>query len=696
MASQREELQAGIAAQQQGQYSQAISILDRVWQAATPGSSVHVQAQMYLIMAHQGCGQLEQALMLCQPLFKSPLPQVQEWANQVLPQLQQDQDQRAARKAVPIPGPEVTSTPVAQPHPETPVKEERGPAGMTLKRSGGGVPLNLVAGVTVCLLLSIVLLGVMGLLQITGLTDPVLGGGIALGGTVLMSTAALGLSPQLMDWTQGKLYGTHWITVSELEQLSPETSQVLQNVCADRNLTMPRLGLIEDEHPTTFTYGIRPNHARLVMSRGVLTYLEEDEVAAVYAHELGHIVHWDFAIMTVAAAFLQMIYWIYTLLDKIGRGSLWGRIVTLVPALAVYSCYLIGTYPVLYLSRTREYFADHFAAEVTGNPNALSRALVKIAYGMVKEGQPSAPSRLLEGTRTLGIFDAKAAFLSGTAYRIAADANKMGRVFLWDLFNPWAMWMELQSTHPLMGKRVRALGAYAEQLELDIAFDMGRVVAEGRRLNKKRLYGHFWMDLIFYWADWLGLGAGCLLGTTWGAGLTTISCMLIGLGVGLWVKTLLMYPNFSRAPQRDMLTLMSDPYVSPLRGQPVQLQGQLTGRDEVDAPCGATLVMDDKTGWLFLRASSRLGLLGNVWFRLAQVTPLIGTQAGIVGWFRRGVDPWMDLIKLKTEGGQVVKSYHRFWSFLWGGCLILLGIIFDVMLIPAWFTSLPGVFLGVH
>ncbi|MHA2343159.1 MAG: M48 family metalloprotease [Candidatus Hodarchaeales archaeon] len=40
---------------------------------------------------------------------------------------------------------------------------------------------------------------------------------------------------------------------------------------------------------------------------------------------------------------------------------------------------------VLFLSRVREYYADSFSAEATGQPGALSRALVKIAYGMVKE-----------------------------------------------------------------------------------------------------------------------------------------------------------------------------------------------------------------------------------------------------------------------------------------------------------------------
>jgi hypothetical protein len=362
----------------------------------------------------------------------------------------------------------------------------------------------------------------------------------------------------------------------------------------------------------------------------------------------------------------------------VGRrgGSSKGKDAVQAAAIAAYIFYIIGTYLVLYLSRVREYFADHFAAEVTGNPNALSRALVKIAYGIVEEGQRSAePSRLLEGTRALGIYDAKAATSSGTAYRIASDPSKIGRVFLWDLFNPWAFWMELQSTHPLTGKRVRALSRYAEQLGLDIEFDMGRVVGEGRHLNKKRLYSHFFLDLCLYGAEFIGVGAGLMIGGALGAGTATISLMFVGLGLGIMAKTLIMYPSFRQAHQRDILTLMSDPYASPLRGQPVQLQGQLIGRGDAGYQFGSDLKLQDKTGMLFLRYSSRFGPIGNFLFGLSQVKKLIGTQVGTIGWFRRSIAPSMDLIQLQVEGERVIRSYHRFWSFVFAGICILLGLV---------------------
>jgi len=100
---------------------------------------------------------------------------------------------------------------------------------------------------------------------------------------------------------------------NEITRRSPQAADVIRRVCAEKNLQHPRLGLIADGNPTAFTYGTFPNSARLVVSEGLFTYLDDEEVAAVYAHELGHIVNYDFGWMTVAATLVQIMYLVYTL-----------------------------------------------------------------------------------------------------------------------------------------------------------------------------------------------------------------------------------------------------------------------------------------------------------------------------------------------------------------------------------------------
>ncbi|WP_293332619.1 zinc metalloprotease HtpX [Microcoleus sp. CAWBG58] len=550
-------------------------------------------------------------------------------------------------------------------------------AGIKLIQKTGG-NLVLASGATIIMLFGMVFVLSLATVFIINSPDPVAGLAIALPVTLIFNIAAFFLSPYLMDLTQNWLYNTRWVSLAEIDSLSPETAKVIQKVCQQKKLKQPRLGIIDDQNPTAFTYGSFPNSARLVVSQGLFTYLDDDEIATVYAHELGHIVHWDFAVMTLASTLVQITYLIYTTAHRLGRngGEKAKDAASSVAAIA-YVFYIAGTYLLLYLSRTREYFADHFAAETTGNPNALSRALVKIAYGILEEGQRATePSRLLEGTRALGIYDAKAAASSGTAYRIASEPEKIGRVFLWDMFNPWGWWMELNSTHPLTGKRVRALSTYAEQLGLDIEFDMGRIVGEGHLLSKRKLYGNFFFDLLLYSAETLGLAVGFAIGISLSAGkpMMMVACALIGLGVGILIKALVMFPNYAQAEELDVLTLMSDPYASPLRGQPAKLQGELIGRGDAGYAFGSDLKLQDRTGMMYLHYASRFGPIGNFLFGMKRVESLIGMDVSALGWFRRGVAPWMDLIHLESDSGTTVSSYHRFWSFVMGIGAIAIGI----------------------
>jgi Zn-dependent protease with chaperone function len=615
---------------------------------------------MCLVKAYQAIGDIEKATVIWQKLIKSDHPKAQAWARKNRP------------------------NPISQPETESRKMPNAGRAatvGVSLAMGGVGGSLVLASAVTIALLWGMIFVLGLSLVLITNSSDPVTGLAIAIGITIVFNLAAFFLSPFLMDFTQSWLYQTRWVNLAEIENLSPETAKIIRQVCQQKNITTPKLGIIDDQNPTAFTYGSLPNSARLVVSQGLFTYLDDDEIATVYAHELGHIVHWDFAVMTVASTLVQICYLVYSTAKRFTRGGGDNKIKDALDtaALVAYIFYIIGTYLLLYLSRTREYFADHFAAETTGNPNGLSRALVKIAYGIVEEGsRAKEPSRLIEGTRALGIYDHKAASSTGTAYRISSDPQKIGRVFLWDMFNPWGWLMELNSTHPLTGKRIRALSTYSEQLGLQTEFDMGRVIGEGKTLNKGKLYGNFFLDIVLYGAETIGFIGGVIVGllmlaTTKNFGLI-LGMPLVGLGVGILIKAFVMFPDYSKAITTDILTLMSDPYASPLRGQPANLQGKLIGRGDAGYKFGSDLKLQDPSGMLYLHYASRFGPIGNFLFGMKRVQSLIGQKVGTTGWFRRGIMPWMDLIQLTGENGTVVQSYHRFWSFIMGGGAIILGL----------------------
>jgi Zn-dependent protease with chaperone function/DNA-binding SARP family transcriptional activator len=691
---------AGNKALKMQKFTEAVEALEAYCRGTDPSSGDYAQAQMWLVKAYKGNGQEQAAISLCQKLTNHEKEYVSTWAKLYLSTLDpveavqessvasesstsaNDSGQSPSVVGVPDSGSFSQEPPKAIPKGGRFYKQ-----GVTLTMKGVAASLSLASGVTLSLLFGMVLVLCLSLILIYGSDDPLQGFILSVVITVVLSLLTFFISPFIMDLVQGWLYGTRWVSLSEVERYSPETAQVIQTVCQQKKLHIPRLGIIEDNNPTAFTYGSLPNSARLVVSRGLFTYLDDDEIATVYAHELGHIVHWDFAVMTLASTLVQIAYLLYTYINRLARSVNNKKIRESARSAAImaYIFYIVGEYLLLYLSRTREYYADHFAAEVTGNPNGLSRALVKIAYGILEEGKRNPePSKLVQGTRALGIADPKSAVFTGTAYRVASEPQKVGRVFLWDMFNPWAWWMELNSTHPLTGKRVRALSTYAEQLGLDAEFDMSRVMREGRSLNKQKLYSGFAVDVVMLWADWLGLGIGFLLGIAMvmvqpSNFLPPITASLLGFGLGTLLKMFFMYPDFNRAPETDVLALMSDPYASPLRGRPVQLSGEIIGRGDSGYRFGSDLKLQDSVGTIYVRYSSRFGPLGNFLFGMSQAEGFINQQVSVIGWFRRGIMPWVDLVRMDCDRKWTVNSYHRFWLLVRGFACIALGFLLPIL-----------------
>ncbi|MEM9540031.1 MAG: M48 family metalloprotease [Cyanobacteria bacterium P01_E01_bin.42] len=652
-------LQTAKAAHKEKRYPEAIEAL-QTFLKTYAGSPQCGQVQIMLVKAYKANKQIDEAIALCVELLKHEDPLVQNWAQQGIGPLRAIK----AKQEGGTPPRSASNSPLRQ-------AGRAATTGVRLAMAGTKDSLALVSTITLMMLGGMLFTLFLALTFIVDSANPTAGLGISILLTIGANLLIFFLSPFLLDLTQRWLYGTRWVSLADIERHSPESARVIQRVCQQKKLKQPRLGIINDETPTAFTYGSLPNTARIVVSQGLFTYLEDEEAATVYAHELGHVVHWDFAVMTIASTLVQITYLVYVWLKELDRGndrkSEWaGK-----AAIVAYIFYIIGTYLQLYLSRIREYYADRFAAQTTGNPNALSRALVKIAYGVLEVSKKSdEPNRLTEGTRALGIYDPRAAASTGTAYRVAKDSRSIGRIFLWDLFNPWAFWMELNSTHPLTGKRVRALSTYAEQLGLDSEFDMVQVVRDGRLLDKKRLYGNFVGDLLRYLSPWLGFVLGGALFVSTG----NLGFVFLFGGIGLLFQTFALFPRGKQWRDSDVFSLMCDPYASPFRPIPTTLKGEIIGRGDSGYAFGSDMMFQDDTGLMYLHYASLWGPLGNFFFGATQVQGLIGSKGRASGWFRRGISPYMD-IKEMAIGGKIIGGHHDTWMLIMGGVSTLLGVI---------------------
>jgi hypothetical protein len=340
----------------------------------------------------------------------------------------------------------------------------------------------------------------------------------------------------------------------------------------------------------------------------------------------------------------------------------------------------------LYLSRVREYYADEFSAKKTGNPDFLSSALIKIAYGIAITPDTEKTAHLLNNTRSLGIFDFKASKDTGLIYQNSrADKKLMQRALLFDIVNPWAWFTELSSTHPLIGKRVRRLSSMARSSEFN--FD---TILASEKVDKGKLWSNFFSDFFIKYSVWIvtllfigGVTIQFFLGVNYYLesfiALFVIAVLLSVLRINY------MYPMHG-FKDTEVLTVMSDIYASPVKGRPVNLSGQAIGRGQAGYVFGKDMIFQDRTGIIYLNYEGGIPLLGNLIFAWKKLEQLLHKPSQATGWFFRGATHYIALRRINVEN-QAIKSYVRFWSIFPTvfGLLILgaiLFFIFNIVLIP--------------
>ncbi len=165
----------------------------------------------------------------------------------------------------------------------------------------------------------------------------------------------------------------------------PQLTGIVQQLATRAGLPMPRVYIIDSSHPNAFATGRNPEHAAVAASTGLLALLDRDEVAAVMAHELGHVRNRDTLIMTMTATIAGAI----SMLANFGfffRGGDNRNPLAMIAAvlLAPFAAMLVQ----LALSRTREYGADRASAEICGNPRALASALAKLHQAAARIPNP--------------------------------------------------------------------------------------------------------------------------------------------------------------------------------------------------------------------------------------------------------------------------------------------------------------------
>ena len=489
----------------------------------------------------------------------------------------------------------------------------------------------------------------------------------AIGLTVIINFLIWLVSPAISDFIYRHIYKTRFYNEDDFRTIYPQLHGFIKVVCDSSKITFPKIGIIEDKNPTAFTYGSHKGNARIVFTQGILHYLNEDETKAVLAHEIGHISNNDFIIMTIASTLVQILYEIYTVLIRTkSRGSKKGNPLVAI-AIISYIFYFIGTYLLLFLSRTREYFADQFSASVTKSPHTLTQALVKIAYGIVEAEDTENGKRLLHATRALGLIDVKNAGHIGSIIKVSSEPNAVAQVMVFDIISPWAKILEIGSTHPLTGRRILALEKIAQSLGQNKLIDIDSAI-KSKQIDNTRLYKNFLFELILYVLPYTLPLIGLLL--------FGIGGFLLVLGIALILRINYMMAE-SAGVKSNVFEEMCNPYASPMRGRSVIFNGAIVGRGVPGFVLSEDMMFQDDTGLAYLDYSHILGFLGDFFFAIKKVKALMGRSVTVEGWFFRGIMHHVTLRKV-IDGNEIIQSHPKFWQNAIGGLIAVVGLVMIV------------------
>ncbi|MBX3474538.1 MAG: zinc metalloprotease HtpX [Planctomycetes bacterium] len=202
---------------------------------------------------------------------------------------------------------------------------------------------------------------------------------IAFGLAALMNFAGYWWSDKLVL----AMYRAREVSPQEAPQLHAMVAELAQRAA----IPMPKVYIVPGAQPNAFATGRNPANAAVAVTDGLLQMLDREEVMAVLAHEIGHVLNRDILIGTIAATFAgavsmlaNMLMWT-TMLG--GRSSdddnPVGAIGALVAMLvAPFAAMLVQ----MAISRSREFHADETAARLMGTGRPLASALSKLAYGV--------------------------------------------------------------------------------------------------------------------------------------------------------------------------------------------------------------------------------------------------------------------------------------------------------------------------
>jgi len=179
------------------------------------------------------------------------------------------------------------------------------------------------------------------------------------------------------------------------ENDNPRFFGIVRSASQMAGLPMPKIYIVPSPGANAFATGRNPAHAAVAATEGILGLLDDDELTAVMAHELGHVRNRDTLIGAMAATIAGaisyiafMAHWIpfFGSDDDDSRGNI--IVILLIAILAPIAAALVQ----MAISRRREFMADRASAEISHKSMALASALGKLSMQSKKIPLKTSPA----------------------------------------------------------------------------------------------------------------------------------------------------------------------------------------------------------------------------------------------------------------------------------------------------------------
>ena len=201
------------------------------------------------------------------------------------------------------------------------------------------------------------------------------------GGTGMWIALVVAAGTNLFAWWNSDRMALAAHNAQEVDPASaPDLYQIVGALAQRASLPMPRIYVLHEDQPNAFATGRSPESSAVAISTGLLRILNRDEIAGVMAHELAHIKNRDTLLMTVSATIAGAI----STLAQFGflfGGRSDGRSHPVMGLLTMLVAPIAAAIIQFAISRSREYVADRDGGLISGQPEALASALLKLEDG---------------------------------------------------------------------------------------------------------------------------------------------------------------------------------------------------------------------------------------------------------------------------------------------------------------------------